>query len=74
MIVIEGIFYSHSGFSWCDQCKNTVCDGTSISQMYKVCIKGHKYHYGKYMKNGGNAIEIMSMINNSINNSKLFMI
>lgn len=74
MIVIDGKQYQYSGFGWCDQCKDTVCDGTSISQMYKVCIKGHKQYYGKSVEDVGNRVNIVKMNNNSINNSKLFMI
>lgn len=46
MIIIEGIVYTHSGYSYCDQCKDTVCDGTNTSQQFKICIKGHKQYYG----------------------------
>ena len=50
MITIQGKTYSHSGYGWCDECKDIVCDGTNTGNQFKICINGHKYYYGKNKK------------------------
>lgn len=67
MITIENKSYIHSGFSWCEQCKENVVDGTDSGQQYKICIKGHKYFYGRV--NNSQLIQ-----NQNINRTILFMV
>lgn len=47
MIIINNKSYSYSGFSWCDKCDDTVCNGIDTGNKYLICINGHKTFYGK---------------------------